>query len=210
MRENLNTDIIMITIMSFLGFCIEDAWMLFRYSYIDNRNMHLPFLLGYGLLMTGVYYIVGTPDNIFGNISEGLTLYYPKDRIVYFVLCMLVVSAGEIALGTFVEKTGGYEYWNYSQVPLHITKYTSIPTSAGFALLMTVFMGHFYVPMRESVDNISADIPSAYIIMISALLIIDFISSFNRMYSCGGTNELWKLNVPEVRDPIKDLLHIQH
>ena len=203
MKASINTEIIMITIMSFLGFCIEDIWMMLRYQYIDNRNMYLPFLLGYGLLMTGLYYVVGTPDNIFGNISEGLHLPCPLDCIVYFLICMTVVSVGEIALGTFVEKTGGFDYWDYSEIPLHITKYTSIPTSAAFALIMTTFMENFYLPLREDVENVAENIPTAYILMIAALLLIDFFASFNSMYKCGGTNPVWRLDFNE-------LVHLHH
>ena len=199
---DFNTDIIMITIMSFLGFCIENSWMFFTCAYIDNRNMHLPFLLGYGLLMDALYYILGTPGNIFGGISSGLHYEYPMNCIVYFLICMLVVSIGEIILGTFVEKTGGYEYWNYTDIPLHITKYTSVPTSAGFAFLMTWFMNSTYVPLRGYVDKAAAWIPTAYIIVLAAALLIDFYVSFKRMYNNGGTNDLWRFSAGRQSDSL--------
>ena len=203
---DLNTDIMMITIMSFLGFCIEDTWMLVRYSYIDNRNMYLPFLLGYGLLMNGLYYVVGTPDNIFGGSSHPLKYEYPLNCIVYFFICMAVVSVGEIILGTFVEKTGGFEYWNYSAIPLHITKYTSVPTSAGFALIMTLFMHYMYVPLRASVHKAAAGIPTPYIIMLAAVLFIDFFSSFTNMYQNHGSNSLWKFEADASLNTLRDML----
>lgn len=207
---DLKTDIMMITIMSFLGYCIEDTWMLLRYSYIDNRNMYLPFLLGYGLLMDGLYYIVGTPDNIFGGSSHPLKYEYPLNCIVYFLICMAVVSVGEIILGTFVEKTGGFEYWNYSTIPLHITKYTSVPTSAGFALIMTVFMRYMYVPLRERVHGAVAGIPTPYIIMLAAVLFIDFFSSFRNMYLHNGSNSVWRFETDLSGDSIKELLKMGH
>lgn len=46
---------------------------------------------------------------------------------------MVAVSVGEVLLGTIVERLCGIEYWNYASLPMHVTKYTSVPTSAGFA-----------------------------------------------------------------------------
>ena len=207
---NFKTDVMMITIMSFIGYCIEDIWMLLRYSYIDNRNMYLPFLLGYGILMEGLYFVVGTPDNIFSRSPHPLKYEYPLNCIVYFLICMAVVSVSEIILGTFVEKTGGFVYWNYSTIPLHITKYTSVPTSAGFALMMVLFMRYIYVPLREAVHNVVMGIPTPYIIMLAAVLCIDFLSSFRNMYLRNGLNSLWKFEADLSGDAFKDLLKIGH
>ena len=38
--------ILMATVVSFLGFVVENVWLAFTKGYIDNRNMALPFLLG--------------------------------------------------------------------------------------------------------------------------------------------------------------------
>lgn len=66
----IKEDIIMVIIIAFIGFCFEDLWMLFRYSVIDNRNMYLPFLLGYGLFVVLIYYLIGTPKKYLINMSQ--------------------------------------------------------------------------------------------------------------------------------------------
>jgi len=50
-----------VTIISFLGYCVENIWLAVTQQYINNRNMYLPFLLGYGLTVVGIYLIFGTP-----------------------------------------------------------------------------------------------------------------------------------------------------
>ena len=45
----------MIILISFVGFLVENIWNLLTSGQIDNRNMHLPFILGYGLAILGVY-----------------------------------------------------------------------------------------------------------------------------------------------------------
>lgn len=186
--NNLKTDIVMVAIVSFIGFCFEDIWMIFRHGVLDNRNMYLPFLLGYGIFIIALYYIFGTPKKIFNKYE------FKGSIIVYYILCFLLVSIGELLLGLFVEKTGGYSYWDYSSIPLHITKYTSVPTSIGFSLVITLFMNYVFIPLRNKVEKIVSKIPLPVILLILLLLIIDFFISFKTMYTNNGKNTLWKIH----------------
>lgn len=186
----LKTDIIMLTIVSFIGFCFEDIWMIFRHGILDNRNMYLPFLLGYGIFIIALYYILGTPSKLFNKYE----LKRPKSTIIYFLICVVLVSIGELLLGLFVEKTGGYSYWDYSTIPLHITKYTSIPTSIGFAIIITIFMDFIFVPLRNKIEKITNKIPFIIVLLILITLIVDFIISFKTMYTNNGKNTLWLFN----------------
>lgn len=185
----LKTDIMMVIILSFLGFCFEDIWMIFRHGILDNRNMYLPFLLGYGLFVVALYYIIGTPNKIFNKVK----LKKPWSIIIYFSVCFLLVSVGELLLGLFVEKTGGYSYWDYSSIPLHITKYTSVPTSLGFALVITLFMDFIYLPLRNKVEKIVDKIPLVIVVLILCILIVDFFISFKTMYTNDGRNIVWSI-----------------
>ena len=188
--KTIKTDIIMLTILSFIGFCLEDIWMIFRHGYLDNRNMYLPCLLGYGLFAVALYYIIGTPNNLFNKIELKKT----KGTIIYFLICFVLVSIGELLLGLFVEKTGGFSYWDYTSIPLHVTKYTSVPTSIGFALIITVFMNYIFLPLRNKINKIVDKIPLFVVILVLVALIIDFIISFKTMYTNNGSNLLWKIN----------------
>ena len=188
--DDLKTDIIMTTIISFIGFCVEDIWMIFRHGVLDNRNMYLPFLLGYGLFIIVLYYIIGTPKKLFNKYEINKVLGF----VIYMLICIIIVSLGELLLGIFIEKTGGYSYWDYSSIPLHITKYTSVPTSIGFSLIITLFMNYIFEPLRNKIKNNVKQIPMIILIFVAIILISDFYFSFKTMYTSNGRNLIWQIN----------------
>ena len=158
---------IMIAFISFLGFLLENIWLAFTKGYIDNRNMKFPFLFGYGLLVVAMHMLLGTPAEFAAKLPfPGITKRF--SRLIYFLTVMLIVSAGEIFLGTFMEKLCGIEYWNYSWIPMHFTKYTSLPTSIGFALVITVLL---------------------------AIMAVDMLSSFLSMRRARGYNRRWRIDL---------------
>ncbi len=186
---------IMILVISFLGFMLENIWLAFTKGFMNNRNMTLPFLLGYGLLVVGMYILLGTPQHVkfLGNSLEG------ENSIIYFLFSAVIVSVGEIALGTLVENFLGFEYWNYEWIPLHITKYTSVPTSFGFAAIICFFMDHvFPVVMDIAHAFYSEDIAQICAVLL-IMCAIDMISSYKKMYHNGGKNELWRIDIREKR-----------
>ena len=188
--KNLKTDMIMIIIISFIGFWFEDIWMVLRHGVLDNRNMYLPFLIGYGLAIVGIYYVIGTPKKLFNKYE----LKTPYNFILYALLMMMIVSIGEVILGTTVENVLGYKYWDYTKIPLHITSYTSVPTSVGFSIVITLFMNFIYEPLRLKVDKISNKIPIVIFVILIIVFILDNFFSFRQMYINGGRNMLWLFN----------------
>ena len=105
----------MIALISFLGFVVENLWLAVTKGYMDNRNMVFPFLLGYGLAVFVIYLLFGTPEEmrIVGNavVINSKTLSYG----LYFGIVMVCISLGEIVLGTVVEKTCHFYWWDYSK-----------------------------------------------------------------------------------------------
>ena len=189
-KNSIKTDMIMIVIISFIGYWFEDLWMLIRHGVLDNRNMYLPFLIGYGLAVVGIYYVIGTPKKILNRYE----LKTPLNLIIYTLIMMFIVSIGEVILGTTVENVLGYKYWDYSAIPLHITKYTSIPTSIGFGIVITLFMNYIYEPLRKKIDKVSYRIPMVVFIVLIIVFIIDNYLSFRQMHINGGRNMVWLIN----------------
>lgn len=182
---------IMIVFASFLGFVVENFWLALTKGYIDNRNMSFPFLLGYGLVILGFYIFVGTPEEL--RITEWFGVYPSKRNsyMLYFVISFILVSAGEIALGTLVEHKLGFEYWNYSKIPFHFTKYTSLPTSAGFGALITFFMSQCFDNIMNYVHNMPDMIVKNAGSLLLTLLIMDYIHSFTVMRRSRSLNIRW-------------------
>lgn len=70
-----------VTIISFLGYCVENIWLAVTQQYINNRNMYLPFLLGYGLTVVGIYLILEHQKNGYNedpqiNMPSILHIFY--------------------------------------------------------------------------------------------------------------------------------------
>lgn len=194
---------LMVAVISFLGFALENIWLSIRKGYMDNRNMTFPFLLGYGLLVVGIYIIIGTPEEIY--ISGKLNLSLSGCYIVYFLTAAVVVSVGEVMLGTFVEKVFGFEYWNYEKIPMHITKYTSIPTSLGFAFIITFFMGKCFAPIMNVIGSFNEKGAHSAAVVLTVAMVGDFIVSFGKMYKNGMLNERWRINVPLLHDSVEKI-----
>ena len=171
----------MICFISFLGFCQENIWMMLRKGYIDNRNMNLPFLLGYGVLVTSIYFIMGVPES--NHIG------------IYYVITFVVVSVGEILLGKIVERLCGIYYWDYTALPFHITRYTSVFTSIGFSFIITGFMGKLFIPIMDILHGEMNLNRSIVVCIIMSLLIIDFIYSFGYMIKHKNFYNKWKKEI---------------
>ncbi len=182
-----------ILVLSFIGFLVENIWLAFTKGFMDNRNMTLPFLLGYGLLVVGMYFFLGTPEDVrlLGHRLNG------NNVMIYYLLSAVIVSIGEIALGTLVEHFLGFEYWNYEWIPLHITKYTSVPTSLGFAAIITLFMEHVFPVVMEFARTSYSEYLSGICGVLLIMCTIDMISSYVKMYRGGGKNVLWRVDLKE-------------
>ena len=195
--------IFIIIFISFLGFITENLFICFRSGFIDNRNMIFPFLLGYGLAVFGIYKLFGTPDSplFWGkemNIqSKSLSFIY------YYIIAFLCVSIGEIILGFAIEWTCNIKWWNYSDLPLHITQYTSVPTSAAFAFFITIFMKYWFNPLLNIFLSLNPQLLSILAVSILVLLCIDFIHSAIYMFKNHQTLNLWKI---EFKHSLKEIL----
>lgn len=187
-------------VISFLGFVLENIWLACRKGYMDNRNMTLPFLFGYGLLVVGIYVLIGTPEELHIGAAGGASL--TSRYIVYFLSSAVIVSVGEIALGTAVEKLFGFEYWNYESLPMHITKYTSIPTSLGFAFIITFFMGKCFTPIMSLVGMLDEHDLRTTAVVLTAAMVSDFVISFAKMYKTRTLNVRWTVRIPVIKDSV--------
>ena len=186
--------------VSFLGFIVENCWLALTKGYMDNRNMCLPFLLGYGLAIVVLYLLFGTPEAMC-ICGWKVPIRNKKIKVFLYYVCMIVcVSVGEILLGTFVEKVCHFSWWDYSSLPLHITKYTSVPTSMMFAFLITFFMDRFMMPLYGYFRSWDYSVLSTAAPVLSVLMSADFVYNAYKMYQTQGMVRRWKVHVKGLRD----------
>lgn len=195
--------IIVVAVISFLGFIVENIFISFTHGFMDNRNMVLPFLFGYGLGVLAIFYLFGTPN---APLFFTKPLHFESSVAsvaYYFVIAFLCVCVSEIMLGYTVQWTCNIIWWDYTVIPLHITRYTSVPTSIGFAALITVFMKYLFVPLTDTFSKINPNALAVAAILTVALLSIDFIHSGIYMLKNHNTMHLWRI---EFEQPLKEIL----
>ncbi len=186
-----------VCVVSFLGFAVENIWLAVTKGYMDNRNMVFPFLLGYGIAIVLLYLILGTPQKLwlFGRvirIKERMTKV-----IFYFTGSMLCVSMGEVLLGKLVEKVCRFYWWDYSKLPFHITRYTSLPTSAMFSCLITLFMDKAFLPLLYCFQKWNYITLRNTAVFFMALMVGDFLYNVFMMYREKSQITRWKIDTTE-------------
>lgn len=166
-------------------------WLTATKGYIDNRNMCFPFLLGYGIAILLIFAILGTPKKLWllGKLIPIKSKFLKT--LIYFLGVMVCVSVGEIVIGTVVEKTCHFCWWDYSRLPLHITQYTSIPTSAMFSSLITLFMDRFFTPLFHFFQGWDYNTLHTVASLLCAIMIGDFLYNSYKMYKTKGMIRRW-------------------
>lgn len=185
----------MIAFVSLAGFLVENAWLGLTKGYMDNRNMVFPFLLGYGLAVAGIYLSFGTPQNLSFFDREIPVASERMRRALYFVIVMLCVSLGEIALGKFVEKVCHIKWWDYSWLPLHITQYTSVCTSTGFSMLIVIFMDKLFAPLYRWYLTWNPIVLAIVSVALMLVMTVDFFYSGYLMYVRKSVSRRWRIDV---------------
>lgn len=191
--------LMVLAVVSFIGFVVENVWLAATKGYMDNRNAFFPFLMGYGIAILLIHIIVGTPKKLwlFGKVLAIKSMVARK--ILFLVAAILCVCVGEIILGTLVEKFCHFSWWDYSRLPLHITKYTSIPTSIAFGLLISVFMEYCFEPLYWFFMEWKEPMLSFWAISITALMTWDFVYHGIKMYQQHGIVKRWRIDTTSWR-----------
>lgn len=114
---------------------------------------------------------------------------------IYYVNTFVIVSVGEILLGKTAEKLCGIYYWDYTALPFHITRYTSVFTSIGFSLIITGFMKKLFIPIMDILHGEMDLKRSIVVCIIMSFLIADFIYSFGYMIKYKNFYYKWKKEI---------------
>lgn len=196
--------IMVIVVVSFLGFCVENIFISINHGFIDNRNMILPFLLGYGFSVLAYYILFGTPQKplFFGNEISISSVF--NSTIYCFVISFVGVCIGEILLGYLTEWCCDIIWWDYSKIPLHITRYTSVPTSFGFATLITIFMKYLFNPLLAAFSKINPAILCLLSTILLLLLTLDMMNSAFYMLKNHCTLKIWRFDTAKLNDFITE------
>jgi len=139
--------------------------------------------------------ILGTPAEprfFYITVSQ----YDRRNALLYYVLMAAVmVSIGEIILGNIVERICHMEWWNYSSLPFHIGKYTSVFTSVGFGLLITVFMDRYFTRMIKWAVFLENPVVRASVYLAFLLYCLDYVNAMRYMIINKKLHNIWKRDI---------------
>ncbi len=185
---------LIVTLISFLGFLTENIWLSITKGYMNNRNMCFPFLFGYGLAVILFFLLFGTPiaPKFFKIPLEFSKSIYAI--LYYLFIVALCISIGETLIGIIVEYACGFEWWNYTWLPLNIGKYTSLPTSLAFSSIITLFMRFCFMPLYEFFCSLNYNVLFISASIFILLMAGDFVHSGYFMFKNKTTLMKWQIS----------------
>lgn len=191
-------------IAAFEGYLIENGTRAVTQGIIDDRHQYLPFLFAYDLVVLVMYGIFDRPSKMRFFGLHVLPKESKKNRIlrmvIYYVSMFVIVTVFEMLVGLGFEALGGgVRPWDYTKVPLHITPYTSVPTSLTFAAIILVFMEWVFPWLIKLCQKIPAKVLVPLTIVLTALLVIDWLQMLLTLAITGDLPDFWAIYLPWYR-----------
>lgn len=164
---------------AFLGFLVENLFRFVRAGTINDRHQLLPFLGSYGFGFTLVFLAFGKPSEMrfFGKkiLPEDTKRNRRLRALIYFCMSFFVILFGEMGVGLIFEKVLRIEAWNYNSIPLHITQYTSVPTTLGFSSGIFFLMEFGFTALARLFDRLPQKTAFVLALTIGIALFVDWL-----------------------------------
>lgn len=191
----LSTLLILSYAAAFLGWWVENLFRLIAAGVFDSRHQLLPFIPVYGAGFLAIYALLGTPSEmrIAGKrVLPGTGRKKGALRgALYAATLFSLILISEMATGLFFEKAFGIKGWNYTSIPLHITRYTSVPTAAAFTAGIFLLMRFAFFPAVRLVDRIP-DAPAAAVTVAGGILLFaDWLVMLSVAAATGKFPQYW-------------------
>lgn len=170
-KPSISEMIVVFTIASIIGFLIETGYVFLSVGKIVKRGMLLgPYCPIYG----------------FGALILYLCFYNVKAKRsnipLIFVSASLILGTFELICGLIFKHIFNIEMWNYSDKPLNILNYTTLPILIGWGILGTIYVFFLHPIILKLVRHITPVLLKKVAITICAIFILDFIISTRRIW----------------------------
>lgn len=166
-------------IAAFLGWWVENIFRSFSAGVFDSRHQLLPFLGAYGFGIFVMFFIFGTPTEmrVFKKriLPERTAKNHILRGVIYCALMFVLILFGEMGMGMLFEKVFGVKAWNYTSIPLHITRYTSIPTTLAFTAGIFLLMQFAFPHAVKLIDKIPDKTAFVLALVLGILIAADWL-----------------------------------
>ena len=185
-------------IFSFLGYRVKNISRMVTKHIFDSRHQLLPFLFAYGIALLAIYTVMGTPGEL---RFFGRRVFRTKSRrntvlshVIYFFVICAFIMLGEIAVGTIYEKFAGVILWDYTDIPTHITRYTSLITTALIGGGVYAIMAFGFRPMMNLVSKMGTRAAAVVDCTPGAAIVLDFLIMIIVTFVTGSAPEYWSIH----------------
>lgn len=148
-------------LFSIFGYFFETIMFTIMGMHNQSGFLHLfwtPFY-GIGVLITTLTY----------RIVKAKEMPKTKELITLGILLFVLLTILEYIGGVMLEILFGYSLWTYENVPLHINKYISIPTSLGWVAFSFLYL----YAIKKYSDELVSKIPKFITISLLIIFIAD-------------------------------------
>ncbi|MFQ7078395.1 MAG: putative ABC transporter permease [Christensenellaceae bacterium] len=164
---------------------------------LDSRHQILPFLAAYGFGIFVLFFVFGTPTEmrIFKKriLPENTKRNHALRVVVYYALVFVLILFGEMSVGLLFDKCFGVQAWDYRNIPLHITRYTSIPTTFGFTTGITLLMHFVFRPVVAFFERLPRKLCFWLALIFGVLIAADYCIMIGGMLVTGHFPDYWSI-----------------
>lgn len=114
-------------------------------------------------------------------------------HVIYFAVIFVFILGGEIAVGTIYEEFAGVILWDYSNIPTHITRYTSIITTLLYGGGVYLLMAFAFKPMMRLIMKMGTKAATIVDCTLGIAIVLDFIATIVIMFVTGSAPEYWSV-----------------
>ena len=184
---------------AFLGWWVENIFRLVSAGVFDSRHQLLPFLGAYGFGIFVMFFVFGTPSEMRLLKKRILPARTKKNHVlrgvIYCALLFSLILFGEMGMGLLFEKAFGVKAWNYTSIPLHITQYTSIPTTAAFTAGIFLLMQFVFPRAVKLIDRIPDRTAFLLALVLGVLIAADWLIMIVSGLVNGSFPEYWSFKI---------------
>ncbi len=158
--------ILVFAIASIIGYFIETGYVFFSVGKLVKRGMLIgPYCPIYGFGALILY-------SCFYNIKSNT-----KNLPIIFIISSLILGSFELICGLIFKYTLNIEMWNYSNKPLNVLNYTTVPILIGWGILGTIYVFFVHPLILNCINKLKPILIHKISLLICFILICDFLIS---------------------------------
>lgn len=187
--------VLLFFVYSFLGWCVEVAFVAVTLGEVTNRGfLHGPVCPIYGCGMLGVLIILSPIED---------------SVLLLFFGGMLICSAVELFGGWILDKIFHMRWWDYSGKKFNIGGYICLAFSIMWGIAVVFAVKFVHPPIMSLIKRIPEGIQMVIIIVLSVIIIVDMIVTLKNLI--GMKKSLGQLDrmaeeLQEIGDQLKDIV----